>query len=165
MDRSPSQSVKHSSNIGVVIVERQCPIRMLRAGGQARQVNEKQVMRSQVAWVLGGNLGHLWRVGASLVYTLQISTTVGNSDSFPNTSWSLTSLSRTGEGHSVSLGSEMDSFPSSLHEAQRPKPVHSTKKQQMAQTAMSFWTGGGENLYIYEYSFTTHLGVFGVKTL
>lgn len=79
MDGRPSQSVKYSSIIGVVIAEKQCPIRMLRTVDQARQVNKKQVIRNQVTWVLGGNLGHLWRICASLFYTLKISTVIGNS--------------------------------------------------------------------------------------
>lgn len=54
---SPAQSVKCSSNIGVVVAERRCPVSMLRTVAQARQVNEKQVMRIQVTWVPRGEPG------------------------------------------------------------------------------------------------------------
>lgn len=65
------------------------------------------------------------------------------SDSSPNTSWPLTSLSRT-EGHSISSGSEAESFPSSLQEAQRPKPVPSTQKQQTAVRVAFFGSAVGK---------------------
>lgn len=66
-------------------------------------------------------------------------------DSFPNTAWPLASLSCTGERHSVSLGSETNSFPSSMRWAQQSKPVSFTKKPQTALWVAPFWTGGGEH--------------------
>lgn len=146
---SPSQPGKYSANI--------TPGLFLRGSVQSgcREPWVSRLRETESRGSLGHHLGHLWtttcqRDGS----TLRKSVALAGCSLTPSLTFGLSQVNHNRRGTFCSSVSEADSLPSSLQEAQRPKPGPSTKKQQTALRA--FWIWGRENasMNIVRHSFS-----------